>query len=159
MIRDIFISAGPVISVHVLAAVLSTVLGPFVLYRRSRDIWHRSLGVVWVLAMFVLAVSSLFIHEARMFGAFSIIHVLSLLTLAGLAQGLWALYQGRRRQHGRIMRLLYVQALILAGIFTFLPGRRMSAMLFPDAPMVGFVAVMAVGLVAALLIWRDRPRA
>jgi uncharacterized membrane protein len=158
MIIDVLMEAGPIITLHVAAAVLAVVVGPVALYRCSRDIWHRVAGVVWVLAMALLAGTSLFIHEARMVGAFSVIHVLSLLTLAGLGQGLWALYRGNRRLHGRIMRALYLQALVIAGIFTFLPGRRMSAMLFADTPMMGFVIVMALGMVVGLLIWRDRAR-
>lgn len=158
MTLSILTTAGPVITLHVLAAILAVLLGPMALYRRSRDIWHRVAGVVWVMCMLVVAISSLFIHEARQLGAFSIIHGLSLLTLVGLSLGMWALYRGNARLHGRIMRSLYLQALILAGIFTFLPGRRMSGMIFPDTPMVGFGGVVAIGAVIGVLIWQDRRR-
>ena len=158
MIIDVLTTAGPVIILHASTALFAVILGPVALYRRSRDFWHRVAGVVWVMSMLVVATSSLFIHEVRMVGPFSIIHVLSLMTLAGLTQGMRALYRGNRRRHGRIMRSLYLQALILAGIFTFLPGRRMNAMVFPDSPMSGFVMVMAIGAVAGWMIWQDRPR-
>jgi len=158
MFPDTLIVAGPVIATHVVAASVAVILGPVALFRRSRDVWHRMAGVVWVVAMFVVAGSSLFISEGRMFGAFSIIHVLSVLTLVGLAQGLWALYRGQTQVHGRIMRALYIQALIIAGVFTFLPGRRMSGMLFGSAPMAGFLVVAGLGLAAALFIWRDGRR-
>jgi uncharacterized membrane protein len=159
MTTDVLTTAGPVIILHVLAAVVAIVAGPAGLFRRSRDIWHRGAGVVCVMALLVAATSSFFIHEARMFGPFSIIHGLSVLTLVGLLQGMWALLRGDRRKHGRIMRGLYLQALIVAGVFTFLPGRRMNAMIFGDAPLLGFVVVGAIGAVAGLVIWQDGRRA
>jgi uncharacterized membrane protein len=158
MTFDVLIAAGPVITLHVVAATLAVLLGPMALYRRSRDIWHRVAGVAWVMCMLVVATSSLFIHEARQVGAFSIIHGLAVLTLVGLCQGMWALHCGNVRLHGRIMRLLYLQALILAGIFTFLPGRRMSAMIFPGAPELGFGGVMAIGAVIGVVIWQGGRR-
>jgi uncharacterized membrane protein len=45
MTFDILIAAGPVITLHVVAAILAVLLGPMALYRRSRDIWHRVAGV------------------------------------------------------------------------------------------------------------------
>jgi uncharacterized membrane protein len=149
------LTEGQVLFLHVAAAALGVMLGPVALFRRSRDLWHRVAGMVWVAAMVVVAGSSLFIHEARMFGPFSVIHLLSVATLVGLGQGMWALYRGDRRKHGRIMRGLYLQALIVAGVFTFLPGRRMNALIFGDVPLVGFGIVVVIGTVAGVVIWRE----
>jgi uncharacterized membrane protein len=150
------LEAGPVLQWHVASALPALILGPVAIYRKSRDVWHRVGGVLWVLAMFSTALSSFFIHDARVRGPFSPIHLLSVLTLVGLVQGVRHMRAGRFRAHGRIMKGLYVQALILAGAFTFLPGRRMSAAFFPEAPQAGFWGVLAFGIVLAVLIWRDR---
>jgi hypothetical protein len=69
-----------------------------------------------------------------------------------------ALYRGQVRRHGRIMRSLYGQGLIVAGVFTFLPGRRMNGVLFFKAPWVGFAGVVVVGPVTATCIWQDGKR-
>ena len=79
-------SASLAIQIHVICAVPALVLGPVALFRASRDIWHKVAGRVWALSMIGLAGSSLFIHEARMFGPFSPIHLLSVITFIGPAR-------------------------------------------------------------------------
>ena len=64
-----------------ICALLTIVIGPMARLRRSRDIWHRRLGRAWVAAMAGTALTSLFIAEARILGPFSVIHLLSVLTL------------------------------------------------------------------------------
>jgi hypothetical protein len=51
------------------------------------------------------------------------------------------------------MRNLYLQALILAGIFTFLPGRRMNAVFFSQNPELGLPVAAGLGLLLACLIF------
>ena len=91
---------------------------------------HRRLGYLWAALMTGVAISGLFIHELRMVGPFSPIHLLSLITLASL----WvAISRARRRDiagHRRVMLLLFWLALVLTGAFTFWPGRVMHQVLF-----------------------------
>lgn len=151
------LSASPVIQVHVICAILAVLLGPLALLRRSRDRWHRRLGQAWVAAMAGTALSSFWINEARMLGPFSVIHLLSVATLWGLWEGVAAARAGRIAQHRVIMLRLYGFAILVAGTFTLMPGRRMSETLFPGAPMAGFVAVAAVAALGLWLIWRGPP--
>ena len=65
-----------------------------------------------------------------MFWLFSPIHLLSLLTLWALARGILAAQQGRIADHKRAMKQLYGFALVVAGAFTFFPGRIMYLVLF-----------------------------
>jgi uncharacterized membrane protein len=146
------------VQIHVAAAVPALILGPVAIWRRRRDVWHRLAGRAWVLAMVILAGSSFLIHEARHFGPFSVIHLLSVLTFLGLWQGVAAIRRGDVASHQRAMRGLYLQALVLAGVFTFLPGRRMNALLFDGGAMAGFAAAVAVGAVLFWLIWREGRR-
>jgi len=90
---------------------------------------HRVLGWIWVIAMIVIAVSSFWIHTIGQFGRFSLIHLLSLATLAGLAYGVSAARRQRVADHRRTMLQLVWLALIGAGAFTLLPGRLMHAVL------------------------------
>ena len=155
---DALAMAPLAVQIHVAAALPALVLGPVAIWRRRRDRLHRLAGRAWVIAMAVLAGSSFFITEARQFGPFSVIHILSVLTFCGLWQGLRAIRKGDILAHQRAMRGLYMQALILAGVFTFLPGRRMNALLFSQSPQVGFWVMMAIGLCALWLIWREGRR-
>ncbi|MCU0800990.1 MAG: DUF2306 domain-containing protein [Rhodobacteraceae bacterium] len=143
------------VQIHVAASLPALILGPVAIWRRQRDALHRFAGRAWVLAMVVLAGSSFWINEARHLGPFSVIHLLSGLTFVGLWQGMAAIRAGDVQGHQRAMRGLYLQALILAGVFTFLPGRRKNAVFFGGESVAGFVAVACLGAVGLWLIWCD----
>ena len=102
--------------------------------------------------MFVLAVSGFFIHGLRMIGPFSPIHLFSILTLYGLWESISHLRARRFAAHGKAMKSLYFTALLLAGFFTLLPGRRMNEVLFGAYGLEGFVVVLVIGVVAILLL-------
>lgn len=152
------LDAPAVIQLHVAAALLSVVLGPVAILRRSRDVVHRVAGRAWVLCMAVTAVSSFWISEDPMVGPFSVIHILSGITLFGLVSAIRAIVAGDVAKHGATMRALYAQALMLAGAFTFFPGRRMSDAFFPGTPWLGLAIMLAVAFAALWLLWRDGRR-
>lgn len=127
---NILLGTTTAIQIHVVAAISALALGSIQLCSTKGTRWHRGLGLVWVAAMFVVAVSSFFIHQIRLVGPWSPIHLLSLLTLFGLWGALVTLWKRRYRQHGRIMVSLFVFGLIGAGLFTLLPGRLMHAVFF-----------------------------
>ncbi len=70
------------------------------------------------------------IHELRQFGRFSLIHVLSLYTLAMLPLGVYYAHQHNVAGHRKTMLGLFFGALLIAGAFTLLPGRSMGRVLF-----------------------------
>ena len=77
-----------------------------------------------------VAVSSLFIHTIRLWGPWSPIHLLSILVLVTLPL---AVIHARRHdiaQHRMAMLMLFTGALVIAGGFTFLPGRILHAVVF-----------------------------
>ena len=125
----LFQAAAP-IPFHALAALAAAGLGAMQLWRPKGGRLHRQLGYLWAALMAGVAISGLFIHELRMVGPFSPIHLLSLITLASL----WiAISRARRRDiagHRRVMLLLFWLALVLTGAFTFWPGRVMHQVLF-----------------------------
>ena len=153
--------ASPIIQIHVAAAVLALAIGYVVLFRRKGDARHRALGKTWVVLMTIVAVSSFFIWTIRLWGPFSPIHLLSVLTLFLLWR---AVGYARRHQivmHRRMMQCTYIAALIITGLFTFYPGRIMYRVAFgPDGPTPGKLAVFALilALIAAgaltALRWR-----
>lgn len=153
-----FLEAPAVIQLHVAAALLSVALGPVAILRRSRDIVHRVVGRAWVVSMAVTAGSSFWITGMPMIGPFSVIHVLSVVTLVSLVSALRAIRSGNVARHGATMRALYAQALMLAGAFTFLPGRRMSEAFFPGTPWLGFAIMLSLAAVTVWLLWREGRR-
>lgn len=122
--------SGLDVQVHVAAALLAFALGCAQPLSRKGSLGHRIVGYIWVALMVVVAVSSFFIHEIRLLGLWSPIHLLSLLTLFGLWGALRSLRMGRYRRHGLIMMMLFVFALLGAGVFTLLPGRLMHVAVF-----------------------------
>jgi uncharacterized membrane protein len=56
--------------------------------------------------------------------------LLSIFTLAMLPLAVWRARQHDVRKHRRAMLGLFVGALVIAGVFTFLPGRIMHAVVF-----------------------------
>lgn len=63
-------------------------------------------------------------------GPFSPIHLLSIFTLAMLPLAVWRAHTHRVTDHRRIMILLFTGALVVAGLFTLVPGRIMHQVFF-----------------------------
>ena len=124
------LEAGPVILTHALAAILALVLGAAQLALPKGTVLHKVSGYLWVGLMLWTAASSLFIHEIRLIGPFSPIHILSVATLIALPRAIAAARSGKIATHRAIMSSLYFWALIVAGLFTLLPGRIMHQVLF-----------------------------
>ena len=146
------IHAPLAVQCHVLCAICAIVLGPVALLRRSRDHWHRRAGYAWVIAMFGTATSSFLISETPMVGPFGPIHMLSVFTLYGLWQGVRAARARDVVAHQGHMKNLYFWAMGIAGLFTFLPGRRMNAVFATADPQTVFiVAAIVIGAGLTLL--------
>jgi uncharacterized membrane protein len=149
------LTADPAVQIHALSAIAAFLIGAFVLWRRKGTGLHKALGRIWVVLMLVTATSSLFIHETRMWGLFSPIHLFALLTYAGIGQGLWAIIVRKDvAAHRANMQGVYLGALMLAGAFTFLPGRRMHHVLFgPDAGWQQSLAAIGLILTVTGVVW------
>ena len=91
---------------------------------------HRALGGAWVGLMTYVAISSFFISELRLWGAFSSIQLLSIWTLFSLVMAVHHARQGNIGQHKIWMVLLCTPALLVTGVFTLWPGRVMHGVLF-----------------------------
>ena len=91
---------------------------------------HRLIGWSWVTLMLTVALTSFFIHTVRMWGIWSPIHLLSILVLVTLPFAVWHARHHRIARHRLAMTTLFIGALVIAGVFTFLPGRIMHAVAF-----------------------------
>lgn len=111
-------------------ALVAIVLGGIQLLMPKGTTLHRSLGYVWVLMMLYVSISALFIHELRLIGPFSPIHILSFVVLYSLWRAISDIRRGDIKAHEKTMKNLYFLALIITGGFTLLPGRVMHTVLF-----------------------------
>jgi uncharacterized membrane protein len=156
---DPLLSAPIAVQIHAYSAIAAIILGAVVLFRRKGTPVHKALGRVWAGLMLVAATSAIFINEIRLVGPFSPIHIFVVMTYLGLWEGIREIRRGNVRAHQASMKSLYLGALLLAGAFTLLPGRRLNLVLFgPDAGWVP--SLVAIGLVlaaTAVLWWRLMP--
>ncbi|MCX5493822.1 DUF2306 domain-containing protein [Kaistia dalseonensis] len=124
------LDAAPVIQLHAFAAMAAFALGLIQFAAPKGTLPHRAVGWGWVLLMAAVALSSFWIHTIRLWGPWSPIHILSIVTLLALPSAVLAAHRHRVDRHKRAMSILFVAALVVAGLFTFLPGRIMHAVVF-----------------------------
>ena len=124
------LNASPAIQLHAFTAITAFVLGLVQLLGAKGTGRHRALGYLWVALMLVIAISSFWIHGMRQLGPFSLIHLLSIMVLVMLPAGVFFARIHRVRGHKRTMLGLFAGALVIAGLFTFVPGRLMPQVVF-----------------------------
>jgi uncharacterized membrane protein len=124
------LDAAPAIPLHALAAMAAFVLGVVQFAAPKGTLPHRTIGAIWVALMVTVAVSSFWIHQLRLVGPWSPIHLLSIFTLLMLPLAVWKAHTHQVAAHRRAMIFLFSGALVVAGLFTLVPGRIMHAVLF-----------------------------
>jgi uncharacterized membrane protein len=124
------LDAPAIIQIHAFAAITAFAVGVVQLAAPKGTIPHRLIGWSWAALMLTVAVSSLFIHEIRLWGPWSPIHLLSILVLVILPLAVLHARRHDVRQHRKAMLMLFTGALVIAGGFTFLPGRIMHSVAF-----------------------------
>lgn len=115
-------AATPVVKAHMAAALLAFFVGLSIFAQRKGSRLHRVLGWTWAVLIFFAAAISFVIRSD---GRLSWIHGLSTLILVMLPIGLAFARMHKRRVHGGFMVSMFVLGMLIAGLFTFLPGRLM----------------------------------
>jgi len=77
--------------------------------------------------MVIVSASSFWIHALRLWGPWSPIHLLSIFTLVTLPLAVWAAHRHAVDHRRRAMTGIFLGALVVAGLFTMVPGRIMHA--------------------------------
>ena len=124
------LEAAPAIPLHAFAAMSAFLLGLVQFAAPKGTLPHRTIGFVWTGLMLVVAASSFWINQLRVVGPWSPIHLLSIFTLAMVPLAVWKAHTHQVAAHRRIMISLFVGALLIAGLFTLLPGRIMHKVIF-----------------------------
>ena len=123
------LAASPAIQLHAFAAMAAFVLGLAQFGGPKGTGLHRTLGWLWVVLMLMICISAFWIHELRVFGPWSPIHLLAIFTLVMLPIGVLHARRASGRPASRLHDLDFCGALLIAGLFTFFPGRIMHAVL------------------------------
>jgi uncharacterized membrane protein len=142
----------PLIATHAFAALTSLILGGWQLFLSEKGSpSHRVVGWIWVAAMYFVAVSSFWITEIRE-GHFSLLHVLSVVTIVTVPLGILGAIRGNIRSHLGSMTGNYI-GLSFAFLFAVvIPDRHIPQLVMTDPidAAVGAVAVIVTGIA---LVW------
>lgn len=118
---------------HLITVIPCVFIGAYLLLFQKGTRWHRLLGKSYMIAMVITATISLFMPAMvgpQFLGHFGWIHLFSFLTLWSVPTAYIAIRKGQVRKHQIKMVLLYIGALMIAGGFTFVPGRFMYDVFF-----------------------------
>lgn len=129
MTLEPLLTASPIIQIHAFAAFGAFALGLVQFAAPKGTLPHRTIGWIWAGLMIAVAVTAFWIHEIRLWGLWSPIHLLAILTLVTLPMSLYAARKHEVKAHKQGMIALFIFALVTAGAFTFFPGRIMHSVL------------------------------
>jgi len=114
---------------HLVTILIALALTPVQLLRPRGDRSHRLLGRIWVIAIFLAALFSLFVHTINP-GGFSFIHILSVYVIISAPIIWWSARTHRVALHRGNVRGMITGALLIAGFFTLPFGRLLGTWLF-----------------------------
>ncbi len=115
--------------VHLCTVLLALPLGIAQLVLPKGTLRHRAMGYLWCALMTVTAIVSFTVHTINP-GGVDPIHIFSVITLISVPMIIYFGRTGRVAQHQRTVLSLMVGALVIAGLFTFLPGRALGQLVF-----------------------------
>jgi uncharacterized membrane protein len=118
---------------HLATVIPSFLIGTMLLVIKKGTGIHKIFGRVYMILMMVTALITLFMPArvgATFLNHFGWIHSFSFLTIYTVPTAYWAIKKGNVRAHKRKMILLYFGAIVIAGGFTFYPGRYLHHLFF-----------------------------
>lgn len=126
------------VQIHWMAALASLLFGISIFLNKKGSSLHKAMGRLYVFCMVVTAMSAFFVRSVptdeswSLFKHFSAIHLLIPFTLFYLAYAIFDIRRGNIKGHKLSMTFTFVGGLLIAGAFTFLPGRHMHTLFFGD---------------------------
>src|SRR5882757_4741134 len=123
------LDAAPAIPLHAFAAMAALGLGIVQFAAPKGTLPHRTIGWIWVVLMAAVAASSFWIHQLRLVGLWSPIHLLSIMVLVLLPIAVMSAHRHHVSRHRGIMIGVFSGGLVVAGLFTLLPGPIMHAVI------------------------------
>ena len=124
------LNASVPIQLHAVAAMSAFALGLLQFAAPKGTLPHRTVGFIWLALMLTVALSSFWIHEIRLWGPWSPIHLISIYVLIMVPVAIYFARRHNVRGHARTVVGMFLGGLVIAGLFTFVPGRIMHALTF-----------------------------
>ncbi|MEM8616878.1 MAG: DUF2306 domain-containing protein [Pseudomonadota bacterium] len=118
-----------IVQLHIAGAAVTLLVGIVLMLGPKGRSYHKPLGWIWVTGMAVTAISSFFI-TGLMGRWYSPIHALSAWTVLALPFAIAAVRRRNLKAHRSAMTGMFFGGVIIAGLFSFLPGRIMWKMFF-----------------------------
>lgn len=112
--------------IHLATVVPCFVIGTVLLLIKKGTKFHKVSGRIYMVLMLITASVTLFMPARvgpQFLGHFGYIHLFSVLTIYTVPSSYFAIKNGNVKKHRLGMILLYFGAIIIAGGFTFVPGR------------------------------------
>ncbi len=108
-------------------------IGTFLLINRKGTSKHKLLGKIYMTLMLITAIITIFMSAEIgpvLFGHFGFIHLFTVLVLYSVPTAYFAARSGNINRHRGNMIGLYFGGLLIAGAFTFSPGRLLHGWFF-----------------------------
>lgn len=132
----------PLLLTHLVAALVALPLGGYQLFRPTKgDPRHVLLGRLWVVLMIWVAISSFWLRDLN-HGEFSLLHILSAVTLVTVTLGVLSARRGNIPAHKGNMR----------GSWLGLCGAFVGAVAVPDRTIPTFVVTRPIDAVVATAV-------
>ncbi|PCC45270.1 hypothetical protein CIK64_17045 [Brevibacterium aurantiacum] len=137
------------IAIHALAASGVVLLAPVQLIRRTKDRKHRWIGRSWVILMYFVCISGMFIYTLS--GSFTVFHALAIFTFATTTIGVISIRLGKVRRHVSMMVGSWLGALAAGTFAAIIPSRDIPQLAVAE-PGLLWGAVALVVIVATLWV-------
>ena len=118
---------------HLATVIPCFIIGTILLLIKKGTKTHIYFGRIYMVLMLITAIITLFMSAEvgpTIFNHFGWIHSFSILTIYTVPTAYLAVKKGNIKSHKRKMILLYFGAIIIAGGFTFVPGRYLYQLFF-----------------------------
>ena len=118
---------------HLSTIVPAFLIGTYLLLNHKGTPLHKALGKIYMSLMLFTALVTLSMSAEVgpvVLNHFGFIHLLSFLVLYTVPTAYFAARNGNVKQHRGNMIGLYVGGLLIAGAFTFMPGRLLHGWIF-----------------------------
>jgi uncharacterized membrane protein len=118
---------------HLATVIPCFVIGTILLLIKKGTPIHKNFGRVYMILMMITAIITLFMPAQvgpRILNHFGWIHTFSFLTIYTVPTAYSAIKKGNVKVHKRKMITLYFGAILIAGGFTFFPGRYLHDLFF-----------------------------
>lgn len=129
-LAPLLLNASLPIQLHAFAAMSAFALGLLQFAAPKGTLPHRTVGFIWLALMLTVALSSFWIHEIHLWGPWSPIHLISIYVLIMIPVAIYFARRHNVRGHARTVVGMFLGGLVIAGLFTFVPGRIMHALAF-----------------------------